>query len=352
MKKIVTGLFMLSLFAACKKETIEDVTVKPSEGSKIQLEGIKDGEAGSAAGNAVFVDFSTDKATPVARASWDLAFYNGNEARVFINNMTGATAYVTDKTDINAVSIADTVGVKVSFDHTDPQVTDFNLIDAVNGDITKTVIPEVKATDNKVIIIDRGTGGGTPARDLVKVKVSKDGDSYKVEYGALNGTSVQTATIIKNADYNFQYLSFDNGSVNVEPKKAEWDIVWTTSMYEFNMGVLVPYIFSDLIITNYLNNVQVVEKTYATEAEASQAYTDYALSNTSSESFVNDRWAIGKGWRQTTMPGSTTKAGTIKTKFYVVKDANGNYYKLKFISFSEDDGGQRGRPEIQYALLK
>ncbi|MFN3381839.1 MAG: HmuY family protein [Runella zeae] len=39
-------------------------------------------------------------------------------------------------------------------------------------------------------------------------------------------------------------------------------------------------------------------------------------------------------------------------RFYIIKDPNGNYYKLKFISFHPSEGGTRGRPIIDYKLVK
>ncbi len=39
-------------------------------------------------------------------------------------------------------------------------------------------------------------------------------------------------------------------------------------------------------------------------------------------------------------------------RFYVIKDAAGNVYKLRFISFHASDGGVRGYPKIEYKLGK
>jgi hypothetical protein len=52
------------------------------------------------------------------------------------------------------------------------------------------------------------------------------------------------------------------------------------------------------------------------------------------------------------MPG-VTNAGVKTDRFYVLKDSYGNYYKLRFTKFGTGtDGTERGRPEIEYALLK
>ncbi|WP_255157753.1 HmuY family protein [Siphonobacter sp. BAB-5385] len=39
-------------------------------------------------------------------------------------------------------------------------------------------------------------------------------------------------------------------------------------------------------------------------------------------------------------------------RFYVIKDAAGNVYKLKFINYTSTDGGERGYPNIEYKLVK
>ena len=65
------------------------------------------GGGGAAALNAVFVDLSGPTLKPVARASWDLAFYNRNKFCVMINHMTGASAMMTHKTDLNSVKPSD-----------------------------------------------------------------------------------------------------------------------------------------------------------------------------------------------------------------------------------------------------
>jgi hypothetical protein len=67
-----------------------------SDGSTLKLNG---GTGGSSAVNSVWVDFSNNSQTAVARAAWDLGFYTGNTFSVKINNLTAATAIATTKTD-------------------------------------------------------------------------------------------------------------------------------------------------------------------------------------------------------------------------------------------------------------
>ena len=62
--------------------------------------------------------------------------------------------------------------------------------------------------------------------------------------------------------------------------------------------------------------------------------------------FSSDRSIIGINWRNVFV-------GVNKNVFYVVKDAAGNVYKLRYLKMGVGgDGGVRGRPEMEYALVK
>lgn len=354
MKKLLILTGALSLMLACNKSEIENIEVPKSTGSTIQVNGLVGSETGTAAGNMVFIDFSKDLQTPLIRANWDLAFYCGNQNRVMINNTTAAMAVVVDKTDLDAVTAADVSGQTFEVDITDPNPATFLKVDDLAGDLNKTVIPEITATASKVVVIGRGTGGGTPRRDMIKAQFSltENGD-YQVKWSKLNENNYQTATIAKDEEFNFKYVSFDNGLLaTAEPAKFNWDIVWGTSIYETPNGTIMSaYIFSDMVGVNYLSGVKTVEKKYDNEAGATQAYEAYSLADAQAETFDTYRWAIGANWRQTAAPG-VTNAGVNKRRFYIVRDTQGNYYKLKFLSFTTEDGGTRGKPELRYALLQ
>ena len=347
---MAVALFALT-FTACKKDDKEpEIVVPVSDGSTLTLNGLVASEAGTAAGNSVYVDFSGDKQTSVARTSWDLGFYSGAEFRVAINNAASAGAKVLSATSLAAVGEADTLGLTLAFNQMGPLATDFNYYDGINGSITSTVIPAVSATvsENKVIILNRGTGGGIAARPWIKLLVNRNtSGGYTVQYGTIKQTSgFKSIDIAKDATFNFKFVSLTSGAiVNVEPTKADWDIVWGYSLYQTQFsGVTVPYNFSDLVFINTLGGVKAAHivatttKTYASYSEADIATTE----------FLSNRDAIGSKWRNTT--GSPLG---ILDVFYVVKDGNGNYYKLKFISMGVNaDGGTRGKPVIEYKLVK
>jgi len=313
-----------------------------SDGTAITLNGIAASEAGVSAGNSVFLDLSANTQTPVLRNSWDLGFNAGTDFRVIINNTNVASAIEINKSDINAVTAAD-----INLDQLGlgQGMGTFSLFDDVTGDLTKTVIKEISATDadNKVYVINRlgGTGAALPVDQIYKVRILRKGTTgYTLQYAKLTDTTFKTLDITKDAAYNFQFASLVTGAaVSVEPVKARWDIVWGYSIY---FTGTTPYAFSDLVFLNRYAGTEAAEVLTATTT-----YDAFAESNLTGITFSKDRDVIGSKWRATT--------GTIGVKtdrFYLIKDTSGNIYKLRFVSFHANDGGERGKPKLEYKLVK
>lgn len=309
-----------------------------STGSALTLDG---GEGGSAAVNSVYVDLSNNFQSSVKRNSWDLGFYNGDDFRVILNYTTAASVVAVNKTDINTVSAADVTlaNLELGFGK-----GTFAIFDDVTGDLAKTAIAQVSATEasNLTYVINRAGGAGTTAAaaDLIKIRVLRATNGYTLQYAKLNETTFKTLTVTKNTAANFNYINFDTGAaVTVEPAKDRWDLVWTYSIY---FTGTTPYAFSDLVFGNYLGNTQIAEVLTSTVT-----YDAYAEANVATTTFTPSRNTIGSGWRAT-----TGTVGVKTDRFYVVKDGAGNVYKLKFVSFTTQDGGTRGYPKIEYTLVK
>ena len=217
----------------------------------------------------------------------------------------------------------------------------------MQGVFANTVIAAVSATeaDNKVYIINRGVGGGTPKKDMIKVRILRNGTNYTLQYAGLTETTFKTVSITKDPTRNFSFFSITNNAiVDVEPTKAKWDIVWSGGIFQTVLSAteIAPYYFSDQVYINHLAGVSAAEV-----LTSAVTYDAFAEANIASQTFLTNRSAIGSKWRATT--------GTIGVKtdrFYVVKDAAGNVYKLKFLNFHSADGGERGYPNIDYKLVK
>ncbi|GIV38112.1 MAG: hypothetical protein KatS3mg032_2491 [Cyclobacteriaceae bacterium] len=315
--------------------------------------------------NRVFIDLSANRQTAVQRTDWDLAFYSGSDFKVLLNSSNGMMARALDKTDLNAVTAADTAGwgqqlslaaVFANLTNPTPEwvAQAITWIDSPTDPLGDPAIDPVSATasENKVYIVNRGNGPGSPAPALgwKKIRIVRNGNGYTLQYADIAATTFTEVQINKNAAYNFVYVSLTNGAVvNVEPLAERWDIAWngftySTPFNSSNLGMItVPYYFQDIVLQN-LAGVETAEV-----LTSSITYEDFTEGNLASVDFSGqNQLKIGSRWRSGGGPGSSPSVRT--DRFYVIKDPAGNYYKLRFTALTTD--GQRGRPRFEFALVK
>jgi hypothetical protein len=315
--------------------------------------------------NKVFIDLSANRQTAVLRTTWDLAFSTGSDFKVLLNASNGMMARALNKTDLNAVTAADTMGwgsqlslaaVFAALTNPTPDwVRDaITWIDNPADPLGNPAIAPISANaaDNKVYIVNRGTGPGNPGSALgwKKIRILRNGNGYTLQHADIGASSFSEVTINKDPQYGFVYVSLATGSiVPVAPPADRWDIAWSgfTSSTPFNSSnlgtITVPYYFQDIIIQNHIG----VET--AQVFTSSIAYEDFSESHLSAVDFSNqNQLKIGSSWRSGGGPGSSPSVRT--DRFYIVKDVQGNYYKLRFTSLTTD--GQRGRPRFEFALVR
>lgn len=304
-------------------------------------------------GNQVFVDLSSQSTTLAQRDSWDLGFYNGSEFRVTINSSIYMATKELTVTDIDAVTASDVASLQpqVAVGTFDPSNAAY--VDSPNGNILETAIREISnnAVDNKVYLVNLGyeVGTSTPTTGSVavagdqrgwkKIRILRNGDDYVLQYANLEDTSHQEIIISKNTDFNFSYFSFNtNNLVQVEPQKEKWDIGFTV------LTNILPgagsYGFSDFVIHN--------RKGAATSYQvdiSDVAYDDFVMANVIDANLSEDQTTIGSTWRD-------VFSGTARSdRFYIIKDPNGNIYKLKFLALTNENG-ERGYPKFEYQLIQ
>lgn len=363
-KKILnlTLCLCVVLFTSCSSDddgpqaplniTIEGAAVAPQVGGPNQQ-------------NQVYIDLSTNTTTTIQRDNWDLGFYSGNEFRVVINGSIAMAVAELSITDIDAISSSTQEVIDLQ-----PQVavgtfdsSNIAYVDAFNGNINATAIELISDTDseNNVYLVNLGNevGTDTPAtgsvaldgesRGWLKLRVLQNGVNYILQYADLDDTTHHEVTINKDVNYNFTFFSFNTETiVNVEPESTNWDLNFTVFTDEVFAGPdsYGAYIYADFVASNNLENVGIYK--IDTDVDA-YTYDDFSYLDIDNSSFSNDQRGIGSSWRNGGGPGSLPSLK--ENVFYIVNDANGNYYKLKFLALTNPDG-DRGYPEFVYSLLE
>ncbi|MFT3909845.1 MAG: HmuY family protein [Ferruginibacter sp.] len=327
----------------------KEITLKFSEIVSTGTSLVGDG-GGATYGNKIFFDLSANSQTAVQRTKWDLGFYSdASDWRVILNSSTAMMAKQINKNDLTTVTATDTIGFSsdVIFNQSAPTTTSLAYIDYPDGDLTRTAIAAVSVNDadNKVYIINRGTGIGSPAplRGWKKIRIIRNASGgYTLQHADIASTTFTSIDIPKNTTHFFNYISFETGLVDVEPSAKKWDIAWTYFANATNFGGgEVPYTFQDFILQN--RNVQI-----AKVLTSAISYEAFAEADIAAQTFVSKQNGIGSDWRA---GGGPSTAPSVRTdRFYIIKDSDNNYYKLRFTDMTQ--AGERGYPAFEYVLVK
>ncbi len=300
--------------------------------------------------NKVFIDISANRQTGANRNTWDLGFYCGGEYRVTLNSSLNMMVKQINKNDLAAVTAADTVGITSDLGFSQATLSSAQLpyFDYPTGDLTKTAIAAISATaaDNKVYIVNRGNGVGSPApaRGWRKIRVIRNAaGGYTLQHAAIESTTFTSVDIAKDAAYHFKYASFETGALTVEPQKTKWDIAWT---YFANSTVFpglgeVPYLFQDIILLNRGVSVAKVLTSF-------KSFDAFEAADILSQTFLTTQNAIASDWRAG--GGPNTEPSVQADRYYIIKDGDANYYKLRFTSLKQNN--VRGYPAYSATWLK
>ena len=302
--------------------------------------------------NQVYVDLSSNKETVVRRDVWDLGFYGGEEFRVTINGSLYMAVSALTNTDINSVnslSVA-TLQPLVAVGTFDPENKVY--VDGPNGNILETAISEISENDfkNPVYLLNLGVEIGTTqpntgsvaiageSRGWKKIRILRDGNGYILQYADLDATTYNEISISKDADFNFSFFSFKtNKIVNVEPPKLQWDISFT--VFTNIIAQAGSYGFSDFSLHNRKGGV-----TSYSLVDNTISYKNFTATNVNETLFQESQIVIGSSWRNVF---DRTANSNI---YYVLKDANNNYFKIRFLDLTNENG-ERGFPRFEYTLL-
>jgi hypothetical protein len=368
MKKILMGLLLGTALVSqsCINDNEDPIAVAPLDGALVDIS-----VGGPTQPNQVWFDLSENKKVLTKRTDWDLAFYSGSSFKVIMNSsLQMAAAKIPGATNIDAVTAASVATLQ-----TQVQVANFNAaneiyIDDVKGNFPSgyTAIEEVKSldTDNGIYLLNMGKGiyNGSvalgavtysgDARGWMKIQVVRAGDGYKIKYAELGATSHKELTVTKNTTYNYNFVSLENNKeVFIQPEKKKWDLGFTV------FTNIIPgsgsYVYADFVNNNNVGGVGAYEVIVTSPQTGVNAYNNFTASDIDPSKFIyNDYRVIGSNWRTTTGLNGAEAYGD---RFYVIKDSDGYYFKLRFTRLTKatSDGeglaGERGYPSFEYKPL-
>lgn len=363
----ILSLVLVVALQSCLSADDDPVAVAPMTGSEVNAS-----VGGPTQPNQLWIDLS-DYENPVVnkRTDWDLGFYNGDEYRVIINgSIAMAVAKIPNATNIDNVKQTDVnnlLGI-VQMGTFDP--ANMQYIDNPDGNfLTQTTgIQEIKENDaeNPIYLVNMGRAlpadGATVApgsillagdtRGWKKVQIVRAPNGYKIKYADLNDTSHKEYIITKNTDYTFNFFSMQNNQqVTIQPTRKKWDLCFTSFTNEvFQNGASAgSYFYADFIVTNMANGVGAYQVTVSSNLD--QAYNAFKLNDVDPAKFIfNDHRAIGDKWRTTTGNNSTSSAFVYTDRFFILRDAEGFYFKLRF-NRMKNDAGERGYTNFEFEPL-
>ncbi|WP_106916413.1 HmuY family protein [Chryseobacterium aurantiacum] len=364
--KIFSALSVMLAAQSCVSADEDRVPAPPITGSSVNVP-----IGGATEPNQVWIDLSDmvkeekePRKTINKRTDWDLGFYTGDDFRVIINGSLAMTVIkIPNATDISKVKEADIESLKEIAQVGTFDAENMKYIDNPNGDFLNQTsgIEAIKANDaeNPIYLVNLGReipsanniGPGSVSlsgdpRGWKKVQILRATNGYKIRYADLNAGSdgIKEHIITKDPEYNFAFFNLKTGTpAKIQPKKKSWDIAFTTFTNEVFMGPgssAGSYFYADFITTNTLDGVGAYQVNVTGNLE--QAYAAFKLKDVDASKFVfNDHRAIGDKWRTTTGTPDNPVPFVYSNRFFILKDTNGFYFKLKFSSM-KNLKGERG----------
>lgn len=219
--------------------------------------------------------------------------------------------------------------------------------DAANGDTDSTAFGSwcdttvyPMASKNYVYLAGKNTGNGYFVVARIQM-VEVDSNKYFFRYCLSGENNVRNAEIFKNDSVNYVYYNLqENIQKNLEPGKTAYDLIFTPyyDLAYYN-GITLPYLVRGVFLNGF--NVTACLETQLGFDEITRAdITDF--------NFSAKQDVIGYDWKDVTVDfaGGTASYDVIPGRVYIIRSVEGNYYKLRFLSYTLD--GINGFPRFEY----
>lgn len=338
MKRYLIPILILVILSGCFKE---DEIVVPDPPGDVITESI-----GLTQDYRYQVYYDLEREQVVSenlKKNWDLGFEGDDDgSRIILNTSLFMLAANTSTTDF--ASVTDTTGLDWQFDKSDgdPDSAVFRSWARWSED------DQEWSYTNHVYVINRGfdeLGNELGLKKIVFTQVTDT--SYSFLYANMDGTGQGEFTIRKDPAVNFVHFSFNDGGQQLvqEPDKETWSILFTqyTTLLYTDFGDPYPY-----LVTGALINPVGISVARDTLAAFGSIDLDYALGL----DYKTDMDYIGYDWKDVEGDVSTGNVTYVVMEGlnYLIRDAGGFYYKLRFISFY-NNSGEKGYPTFEFQRL-
>ncbi len=340
MKNLWMILLAAVLFSSCEKDGII-----PCEACDLETVVI---EMGPEYDTHHYFDLGVQSVTKVTENDvWDLAFDTDEmEFGVYLNSSRFMAAYQTSETKFDLVTTSSVDEASWTYDRISGEIE--NLAIGNWGFLQSSTATGVDEngyiSKGTVFIIHLGKDEAGEDIGFKKLQLLGFSDgNYSVRFANLDGTEDHTVEIKKDVNYDRMYLTFNDGGriVDVAPIRSEWDMVFTQyTSHLLYQGNELPYLVRGFLL-NGTQSIGVAE-------DSVTAFEDFTLEIASSMSFSRDNDAIGFDWKSYSISESVYSVKD--DKVYVIKDRNGDYHKLRFVDFLNEEF-QRGYPKFELQKL-
>lgn len=290
-------------------------------------------EIGSSYAKQIFYSLKNGIIKSNEYASWDISFTTKKDStEMWLNGGKLNLVYVTDATQFGQINSSYTFeSSKWKYDKT----SGLSGASALGFLENSTYL-------GKVLIISAGQ-----AKYKLLIKSITD-NAVEIEVATdMNATSGTAYTLLKDEDYNYVYVNLATGIVDVEPKKNEWDILFTRYRYIYEKynpdGSDFLYGVTGVLINPY-NTLGASDST--------KSFDYFEFDKTTHEEHYNlvpNRDVIGFNWKVVDI--NTAKYKTLPNRIFVIKDQEDILWKLHFITYT-NSLGENGYPKFRYERLK
>ncbi|MBK8226230.1 MAG: HmuY family protein [Flavobacteriales bacterium] len=318
--KSLTFALAAALLSSCLKEELPAPRAPRGDARSTQL--------CMGAGYANQLWFDLGSGTVVSenpRSDWDLAFESAPDGwRVLLNGARLMTVWPLGPVDITAPH--DTTGLSA-----------IRRVDAASLQPDSLAFGDWRGT-NGVFIVDMGVSADGEFLGLRKLKLLGVGvDAFQLEWANLDGSGLTGATVPKDPQRAFTSWSFTTGVQPIEPLIGTWDLCFTQYTHRFETYSL-----------DYLVNGVLSATTTRIARATGRDFASITVADTLTFPLRAERNAIGYDWKVYSF--ETSSYSIVPDLAFIVKDADGYLYKLRFIEFYGPQG-QTGCPLFETVLL-